>query len=78
MNIVARAAAVLILFLVVAVVAPEAAKPVINSADLIAWSSPFIFLALIRPRRHQTPAGGAASPTAQTSPQVAPPAGSSR
>lgn len=78
MSIVARGVAALALFLIVAIVAPEAAKPIVNSADLIVWSSPFIFLALVRPRRHQTPAGGAASPTAQTVPKVAPPAGPSR
>lgn len=78
MSIVARGVAVLVLFLIVAVVAPEAAKPIINSADLIVWSSPFIFLALVRPRRHQIPAGGTASPTAQTAPTVEPSAGASR
>lgn len=78
MSIVARGIAVLVLFLIVAVVAPEAAKPIVNSADLIVWSSPVLFLALVRPRRHQTPAGGTASPTAQTAPTVTPPAGTSR
>lgn len=70
-----RVAAVAVLFLVVALVAPDAAKPGVNSADLICLLSPFIFLALVI-RRVKTPAGDASSPQEPASPAAESPAGS--
>lgn len=39
--------------IVTALVAPVAAAPAFNSADLIVCASPFVFLALVWPRRRR-------------------------
>lgn len=70
-----RLAAIAVLFLVVALVAPNAAQPGVNSADLICLAAPFIFLALTM-RRVTTPAGDASSPQASAHPTAESPAGS--
>lgn len=50
-----------------AALAPAAAAPGINGADLLILSAPFLFLATVRPRAPKTPAEGAASPTQEPS-----------
>ncbi len=70
-----RAVAIAALFAVVALVAPNAAHPGVNSADLICLASPFIFLALVT-RRTKTPAGDAPSPQEPAAPRAESPAGS--
>lgn len=64
------------LFAVVALIAPNAAQPGVNSADLICLLSPFLFLALVM-RHPKTPAGDAQSPTESASSVAESPAGSS-
>lgn len=70
-----RTVAIVALFAVVALVAPNAAQPGVNSADLICLASPFLFLALVR-RHLKTPAGDAPSPQEPASPSAESPAGS--
>lgn len=70
-----RLAAVVALFVIVAVCAPVAAAPGFNGADLIVLPSPFVFVALML--RRVLPAGDTVPPRAATSsPDVAHPAGS--
>ncbi|WP_323985932.1 hypothetical protein [Microbacterium plantarum] len=76
MSIAARALGIVVLVVLVILAAPTAAAPVLNSADFVCWSAPFIFIALAMPRRSQTPAGDLASPSASASPIAESPAGS--
>jgi hypothetical protein len=73
-----RAVRGLIVIATAAVIAPFAAAPGVNAADLLLIVAPFIFLVAVRPRVSKTPAGAAASPSAvSASPNAMAPAGSS-
>ena len=76
---VARVLGILALALIIISCAPAAAVPVVNSADFLCLAAPFIFIALVMPRRFQTPAGDSASPsvTATPTPTAEAPAGPS-
>lgn len=50
-----------------AALAPAAAAPGFNGADLLILSAPFLFLAAVLPRASKTPAEGTASPMQEPS-----------